>query len=322
MRRLHLRRMIWVGWAASAALAQAQVQIYLPREIMVNDGALRLGTVAVVRGEPTAVETAGRVGLGQLVLPGQRMTIDRTTVLSRLASSGIPASQVTFTGADHVVVARAGHTISGTDLARTARQFAQEACGAAGVVQAEVVSTPKDLVIDGNQPGLQLVPRLAQAGRSSSPSMKVHIAVLSGTTEVAGQDVLVRIRYKGHKVIALGDLAKGTALSAENVRIEQGLVDQAPAPVWQPPYGRVLRRAVADATEIRDDSLTEPPPVVAVKRNEVVVIRLERPGVLITATGKTLSDGHVGETIKVRNIDSNRIVLCRVLADGSVEPVI
>ena len=39
-------------------------------------------------------------------------------------------------------------------------------------------------------------------------------------------------------------------------------------------------------------------------------------------TGKTLADGRVGETIKVRNVDSNRIILCKVRPDGTVEPVI
>ena len=38
--------------------------------------------------------------------------------------------------------------------------------------------------------------------------------------------------------------------------------------------------------------------------------------------GKTMADGRVGETIKVRNVDSNRIVLCKVRADGSVEPLL
>ncbi len=319
MRHPRLCKIISVGWLAGSALAQAQVQIYLPREIAVSDSSLKLGTVAVVRGEPATVEAAKRVGLGQLVLPGQKVAIDRPTVLSRLACSGIPASQVTFTGADRVTVARAGHTISGIDLAQTARQFVEQSQKVNGIARADVVSTPKDLVLDGNQPSLQLVPRLAQTVLSSG-SVKVHVAVCSAGAEVAGQDVVVRIHYKGHKVIATTDLAKGTPISPENIRVEEALVDQPPSAGWQPPYGRVLRRAAASATEIREDSLGDPPPTMAVKRNDLVVIRVERPGIQITTSGKTLSDGRVGEIVKVRNIDSNRIILCKVRLDGSVEP--
>jgi flagellar basal body P-ring formation protein FlgA len=320
MRHPRLCKMISIGWLAGSALVQAQVQIYLPREIAVSDSALKLGSVAVVRGEPAAVEKAKGVGLGQLVLPGQKMAIDRTTVLSRLACSGIPAAQVTFTGAERVTVSRAGHTLSGMDLAQAARRFVEQS-QIAGLDRAEVVTQPRDLVLDGNQPALQLVPRLAQTGLSSS-GVKVHVAVCSAGTEVAGQDVLVRLRYRGHKVIATADLAKGTAISPQNVRVEEALVDQPASPSWQPPYGRVLRRAVANAAEIREDGLSDPPPTLAVKRNDLVAIRVERPGIVITATGKMLSDGRVGEIVKVRNVDSNRIILCKVMQDGSVEPAI
>jgi flagella basal body P-ring formation protein FlgA len=321
MRHPRLCKILSIGWLAGSVLAHAQVQIYLPREIAVSDSSLKLGAVAVVRGEPSAVEVAKGVGLGQLVLPGQKMAIDRATVLSRLACSGISASQVTFTGADRVTVARAGRTVSGVDLAQTASQFVEQSQAVSGMAQAQVVSTPKDLVLDGNQPSLQLVPRLAQTSLSSG-SVKVHVAVCSAGTEIAGQDVLVRIHYRGHKIIAATDLAKGTPISAENVHVEEALVDQPPSAGWQPPYGRVLRRAVAGTMEIREDSLSDPPPTIAVKRNDLVVIRVERPGIQITASGKTLADGRVGEIVKVRNIDSNRIILCKVRPDGSVEPAI
>jgi len=62
------------------------------------------------------------------------------------------------------------------------------------------------------------------------------------------------------------------------------------------------------------------PPVI-VKRNRTVVIRIERPGLLITAIGKAMQDGRAGDYIKVQNVDSQRIIFARVNADGTVEPV-
>jgi len=62
------------------------------------------------------------------------------------------------------------------------------------------------------------------------------------------------------------------------------------------------------------------PPVI-VKRNRTVVIRIERPGLLITAIGKAMQDGRAGDYIKVKNVDSQRIIFARVNADGTVEPV-
>jgi flagella basal body P-ring formation protein FlgA len=62
-------------------------------------------------------------------------------------------------------------------------------------------------------------------------------------------------------------------------------------------------------------------PVVIVKRNQTVVIRIEIPGLLITAMGKAMRDGRSGEYIKVQNVDSRRIIYARVNEDGTVQPL-
>jgi flagella basal body P-ring formation protein FlgA len=57
------------------------------------------------------------------------------------------------------------------------------------------------------------------------------------------------------------------------------------------------------------------------KRNQKVLIRIDMPGFLITAFGKAMQDGRAGEYIKVRNVDSQRIILARINEDGTVKPV-
>ena len=60
---------------------------------------------------------------------------------------------------------------------------------------------------------------------------------------------------------------------------------------------------------------------VVIKRNQNVVIRVEKPGFIITALGKAMEDGKVGEYIKIRNIDSQRIIVAKISSDMTVEPV-
>jgi flagellar basal body P-ring formation protein FlgA len=60
---------------------------------------------------------------------------------------------------------------------------------------------------------------------------------------------------------------------------------------------------------------------VAVHRNENVVMRIKGDGFLLTAMGLALEDGRPGAMIKVRNVDSGRVVMAKVAADGAVEPV-
>jgi flagella basal body P-ring formation protein FlgA len=61
---------------------------------------------------------------------------------------------------------------------------------------------------------------------------------------------------------------------------------------------------------------------IIVKRNQSVLIRIESLGFLITAAGTALQDGKAGEHVKVRNADSRRIIIAKINADGSAEPVL
>ena len=71
---------------------------------------------------------------------------------------------------------------------------------------------------------------------------------------------------------------------------------------------------------IRPGMIGPAKPKILLKRNQNVVIKVDRPGLLIPAIGKTLQDGRVGEYIKVQNVDSRRIIMAKVNKDGSVEP--
>ena len=62
-------------------------------------------------------------------------------------------------------------------------------------------------------------------------------------------------------------------------------------------------------------------PKLLLKRNQNVVIKVDKLGLVVTAIGKAMQDGRAGEYIKVRNVDSNRIILVRVNEDQTVEPV-
>ena len=65
-----------------------------------------------------------------------------------------------------------------------------------------------------------------------------------------------------------------------------------------------------------------PKPPVVIERNQTVVIRIDRAGLVVTAMGKAMQQGKLGENIKVRNVDSQRVILAKVNEDGTVEPVL
>ncbi|MDN2480550.1 flagellar basal body P-ring formation chaperone FlgA [Vibrio agarivorans] len=127
--------------------------------------------------------------------------------------------------------------------------------------------------------------------------------------------VPVRIITTGPQVTALTSLARGHLITAADVTVSyidvnrsrrQGFTD-----IDQVVGSKVKRSIRAGSTIERGD-------VCVVCRNEEVMIKAERNGMTISTKGTALSDGSIGEQIRVKNNKSNRIIDASVSGIGEV----
>ena len=79
--------------------------------------------------------------------------------------------------------------------------------------------------------------------------------------------------------------------------------------------GRTPRHALGAGQPLRATDLQVP---VVIKRNDPVLIVLERPGLYMTAEGRAMEEGGRGAVIRVVNIQSNRTIDAEVLGSGQV----
>ena len=295
------------------------LRIYLPREVTIKDDAIKLGQVSIIRGKESLVARASEIALGRISVPGQKIVVARSMVLSRLACNGIPVSQVALTGAEKITVRQQQRIIKGSEFVELASSFLKKNPPAGSVCQVNPIRIPKDLVLPGVSKDIKLSLRLAGSGARNQA--KVQIAVLADGKEIEVREVTFRLKYNCRRVVTLAELVAGTVISAKNVKIEKSVSNYPEPADWKPPYGLVARRKLRANTVIRSDMIGPAKPAVVVGRNQTVVIRIERPGILVTAIGKAMQDGRAGEYIKVRNVDSQRIILAKVNEDGTVEPI-
>ena len=296
------------------------LQIYLPREVSIRDGNLKLGQIGIIRGEKALVTKANEITLGRFSLPGQEIVIERHVILSRLASCGIPSSRVTLQGAEKVSVRQRQKIVAGDEFVRLAGNFLENNLSGDSISQWNPICKPKDLVIPGSDKDVRFSPQLVRS--SVRNQAKVEIAVFFGDRQIGTREVIFSLQYNGHKAVTLVDIPAGSLISRENVKIEKSTTNYPEPDDWEPPYGQVARRTLPAETVLKPHMIGPVESPVVIKRNQNVVIRVQKPGFLITAVGKAMQDGKVGEYIKVRNIDSQRIILGKVNQNGSVEPVI
>jgi flagella basal body P-ring formation protein FlgA len=296
------------------------LQIHLPREITVKDNQLSLGQISVIRGEETLAAKASQIELGTISVPGQKIILNRPTIISRLASSGIPVSKVKFTGAEKIRIEQLRKTIEGAEFIESAEVFLKNNPPSANVCKYTPVRTPEDLILPGESREIELSPQIIT--NSSKTHARVRVLVLEKNKVIETREVTFRLTFQSKKAVALTDIKAGDMISPENVKFEETISDYPEPADFKLPYGMIARRSLPAGTTLSLNMFGPAAPAVVVERNRNVIIRIEKPGFLITAIGKTMEEGSPGDYIRVRNIDSQRIILVKVNEDGSVEPVL
>ncbi len=128
--------------------------------------------------------------------------------------------------------------------------------------------------------------------------------------------VPVRVQLLLPRIVASVPLGRGMVLSPSNLtvaliesRFQRGAIYQSP----QALFGAKVKRNVkiGEAVQAND--------ICMVCRNDKVVISAGQPGLKIITQGTALSDGTLGEQIRVKNNRSNKIISAQVSAVGEVD---
>ena len=310
------------GYAAAVedgSASQARLTIHLPREAAVESERLTLGQVADVTGQEPLAAKVREIVLGRISLPGQKITIDRSLILSRLACSGIPACDPVLSGADKVTVSQTTKVVKGESFVESASSFLAGSVRERSIARWEPVRLPAELVLSNQAQSIELLPRLVSRGVNGQATTEV--SVVADGKAIGTRQVVFRPKYDIRRVVTLTDIGAGATITPDNTRIEKVVSDEPEPADWATPYGLVAVRNLAAGTVIGSGMAKASQPPVVIERNQTVVIRIERPGFVVTAMGKAIQQGKLGECIKVRNVDSQRVILAKVNEDGTVEPV-
>ncbi|MFP4052717.1 MAG: flagellar basal body P-ring formation chaperone FlgA [Phycisphaerae bacterium] len=296
------------------------VELYLPREITVESAKLSLGQITLVDADTDATEsTIRKIAMGRAPWTRESITFDRATILARLASAGIDAEKVTFRGAKSVTVKRKETIVSGEKITTAAKTYLDANRPRGEGVFWKVTRTADDQTVQTSE-AVKL-----QAALAKDPPdgyVKVTVSVMAGKKALKTVDVLFKLGYVVRKVVAARDISAGDAFTTDNVKVaEVESVRPAEGP-FAPPLGMVASHNIRKGLEIRDNLVRAPKQAVVVKRGQGVEMRVEGKHFAVRAAGQALEDGKPGQFIKVRNIDTKRIVVGKVMPDGYVMPVV
>jgi len=142
------------------------------------------------------------------------------------------------------------------------------------------------------------------------------------TLEIAGADRSERAEFVGSyqryvdvPVLAM-DLDRGQIIGPQHLTmVRSSSPDAARFSGMAEIVGMAARRRLRAGTTPGANDIESPK---VVHRNDLVTITFQMPGLMLSAQGRTLDDGAVGDTVSVRNVSSNRVIQAVAVSEGRV----
>ena len=309
---------------ASQENAQSDMlRVYMPREVSISDTVITLGEVAIVRSEKQGmIDKAESLQLGQFSSIGQEIVIDRATMRSRMACENIDISKLEITGAQETVITQKHISIKSAKLVEIAEMALKNAAKPVSVSSWIPIRMPGDFTINSSSKNVDFQTSIVQ---SNVPSCaKVKIDILVDDIKIGTKTVTFRYQFSCRRAVSTCVIAAGSTISADNVKIEKYNSTQPEVSNWKSPYGLVARRKIPAKTIIHNSIVANKTSEIIVRRNDNVLVKIDTPALTISAMGRALEDGRVGQCVKVRmNISpsSQRVIFARVKSDGTLEPI-
>ena len=201
----------------------------------------------------TKIAKAGEITLGKISRPGAEITIDKQTLMSRLASNGIYASDVVITGAESVVIGRKGYVIKSEEFISAAEQEIAKFSKDSSICGWKSAWMPKEFAVDGTGDDVKLISK-ARCRTSSQSQMRATVAVMQNGKELCVREIAFNAQYKNQRAVAAIDIQPGTKINSDNVRIEtyeSAITQQG----YAQPYGLAAKRQIKAGTVISAEML-------------------------------------------------------------------
>lgn len=161
-------------------------------------------------------------------------------------------------------------------------------------------------------------PLYARLESPAQPVGRVTVRVGCETGTTWSLLVPAQVRLFRHVVVAQRPLTRGTVLTAQDIDLRErdiGTLNQGYLTEPEQTLGSKLTRQ-AGIDQVLSPNQLERAPVVY--KGDHVVISAGGSALSVRMPGEAMSDGAIGEQIRVRNLSSQRIIRARITAPGQV----
>jgi len=302
-------------WAACVSSASAAPQVHVQSTAQVRAANVRLGDVARLSGLASAErERLAAIDLGPAPAVGTGRLLPRAFLRSTLEAAGLPVGTV-LRLPERLEVTRASAVLESSAQREAVEAVVRSHLGQVDTLASVKVPNLPDVQVPAGATISVTVDRAPKGGRTVSTTLKV----LDGQVAIRTQQVVVQIDPLTPTWVLRADIGRGQAVTSNDVVSVMRPASEQPADAIRDSaelMGATARRDLA-AGEPLVRRAVELQPMVA-RGQRVTMVALGR-GIRVSAVGEALAAGRQGETIRIKNLDSNKVVTGRVSGPQTVQ---
>jgi len=302
-----------------APVLAGAISVQVEAQASVRGPQITFGELAEIHGADEArCELLRNLKLGPSPQPGERLIWTDQMLGSRLASTGADFSGINWQMPPTLTITAGAQTVQAEQLKTVSLEAIRQLLGPAadsGNITIDLIGEVRDLMVSEGIVKLSAtLPSGVHYAALTTVVIRVDIQDRSPVTTVLNYDVrLYRNIIIAGKDIGAHELITPEALHLE--RLEVGRLSAGYFTDFAEIAGYAAKRPLAPGMIITKSMLEKP---VLIQRGAMVAILAKAGPLQVTAQGEALQDGRNGQLIRVRNIESRKIILAQIVDSDTV----
>jgi len=278
---------------------------------------IRLGEIAeVITDDQTLTERLLMLDLGRAAMAGEKMKISQSFIKIVLYREGYDLKTIQFSGADETQALTSSQDYLASRLLPEAKQFVCDQLKEnADNVEVELAGLDKNILLPAGEVTARFLPPFS--GRYDG------MVLLTTKLEVDGREVKdlplrLTVEVMSPVVVTTQPLSRGDKFSQSNVALIRWPESRTPPGAMkelQSVLGRTSNMPMVPNTVVRLDNIFDPP---VIHRGQEVDAIVRQGNVELSVVTQAIEDGKLGDTVRVENTESHKLLRGKVLDEKTV----
>ena len=254
-------------------------------------------------------EKISKTVIGRSPLPGRKLTVTRSLILSRLRSQKINVKRFVFPGSESSSIQRAALKVTGKDIDQVVLKHIREA-NKNEDLKPRLLAKTRDIFLPRGQVSYVITSKGKYKKEGGYRNYEVEFSIDGEAVRI----VTVRTYLKLYKevFIARDTIRRNQIIEESDLLKVRKNVDRMPREYVTDKnhlIGKISNRTINPSEAIRVNTVSAPP---LVKSGDRLQIVFDTPFLRLSAPGISMAKGRKGERIPVKNLDSKIVVFATV----------